>query len=172
MKKLSTLLAALFLCLGIAQAQDVYYSGNHDVTGKVWKNNSLLYSLSDSLSIQLKALQVAEDMTVYAPGYAYDTAGNSARVWMNDSCVFYANTNSYFDQLAITEDACIAAGGSAIWQNGELLYSYTHGEDESHIYGLAIDMTNDDLYVGGAIVDSVAHASVWKNDAAVMDANP
>ena len=165
MKKLSTLLAALFLCLGIAQAQDVYYSGNHDVTGKVWKNNSLLYSLSDSLSIQLKALQVAEDMTVYAAGYAYDTAGNSARVWMNDSCVFYANTNSYFDQLAITEDAWIAAGGSAIWQNGELLYSYTHGEDECHIYGLAIDMTNDDLYVGGAIVDSVAHASVWKNDA-------
>ena len=45
------------------QAQDVYVSGNHFTTGKVLKNNTLLYSITDSIDIQLKGIQVAEDGT-------------------------------------------------------------------------------------------------------------
>ena len=44
--------------------QDVYVSGNHFTTCKVFKNNSLLYSITDSIDIQLKGIHVAEDGTV------------------------------------------------------------------------------------------------------------
>lgn len=163
MKKLTTIFAALFLCLGMAQAQDVYYSGN----SKIWKNDSLLYNLTDSINIQLKALQVAEDGTTYGAGYTFDTAGIQGRIWMNDSCVFTGDTNTYFDHLVLTANGWTAAGFNNVWQNGELLYSYSHGEDECHIQGLAVDTTTGDIYAGGAISfvsDSLFHASIWKND--------
>lgn len=163
MKKLTTIFAALFLCLGMAQAQDVYYSGN----SKIWKNDSLLYNLTDSISIQLKAIQVTDSGAVYGAGYAFDTAGIQGRIWMNDSCVFTGDTNTYFDHLALTANGWTAAGFNNVWQNGELLYSYSHGEDECHIQGLAVDTTTGDIYAGGAISfvsDSLFHACVWKND--------
>ena len=163
MKKLTTLFVALFLCLGMAQAQDVYYSGN----SKIWKNDTLLYSLTDSLNIQLKALQVAEDGTTYGAGYVYDTTGIQGRIWMNDSCVFTGGANTYFDHLVLTANGWTASGFNNVWQNGELLYSYAHEEDECHIYGLAVDTTMGDIYAGGAIFlsdDSLAYASIWKND--------
>lgn len=167
MKKLTTLFAALFLCLGMAQAQDVYYSGNGNGIGKIWKNDSLLYSLTDSINIQLKAIQVADSGTVYGAGYVFDTVGIQGRIWMNDSCVFNSGANTYFDHLVLTANGWTAAGFNNIWQNGELLYSYSHGEDECHIQGLAVDTTTDDIYAGGAISfasDSLFHASIWKND--------
>ena len=163
MKKLTTIFATLFLCLGMAQAQDVYYSGN----SKIWKNDSLLYNLTDSISIQLKAIQVTDSGSVYGAGYAFDTAGIQGRIWMNDSCVFTGDTNTYFDHLALTANGWTAAGFNNVWQNGELLYSYSHGEDECHIQGLAVDTTTGDIYAGGAISfvsDSLFHASIWKND--------
>lgn len=163
MKKLTTIFAALFLCLGMAQAQDVYYSGN----SKIWKNDSLLYNLTDSISIQLKAIQVMDSGSVYGAGYAFDTAGIQGRIWMNDSCVFTGDTNTYFDHLVLTTNGWTAAGFNNVWQNGELLYSYSHGEDECHIQGLAVDTTTGDIYAGGAISfvsDSLFHACVWKND--------
>lgn len=167
MKKLTTFFVALFLCLGMAQAQDVYYSGNGNGTGKIWKNDSLLYSLTDSLNIQLKAIQVADSGAVYGAGYAFDTTGIQGRIWMNDSCIFTGDTNSYFDHLALTANGWTAAGFNKVWQNGELLYSYTHEEDECHIYGLAVDTMMGDIYAGGAISfnsDSLFHACVWRND--------
>ena len=167
MKKLTTLFVALFLCLGMAQAQDVYYSGNGNGIGKIWKNDSLLYSLTDSLNIQLKAIQVADSGAVYGAGYAFDTASLQGRIWMNDSCVFNGGDSTYFDHLVLTANGWTAAGFNNVWQNGELLYSYTHEEDECHIYGLAVDTTMGDIYAGGAIFtdgEYLAYASVWKND--------
>ena len=61
-----------FAGMSVAQAQDVYVAGNHFTTGKVYKNNTLLYSITDSIDIQLKGIQVAEDGTVYGAGYAYN----------------------------------------------------------------------------------------------------
>ena len=167
MKKITTLFAALFLCLGLAQAQDVYVSGNHFTTGKVLKNNTLLYSLTDSLDIQLRGIQVAEDRTVYGAGSAYNSDGVYGRVWMNDSCVFVSDNGTYFDHIALNGNDWIVAGFNNIWQNGELLYSYSHDEDECHIHSLAVDATTGDIYAGGAISfnsDSLYHASIWKND--------
>ena len=167
MKKITTLFAALFLCLGLAQAQDVYVSGNHFTTGKVLKNNTLLYSLTDSLNIQLRGIQVAEDGTVYGAGSAFNSDGVYGRVWMNDSCVFVSDNGTYFDHIALNGNDWIVAGFNNIWQNGELLYSYNHDEDECHIHSLAVDATTGDIYAGGAIAfnsDSLYHASIWKND--------
>ena len=121
MKKITTLFAALFLCLGLAQAQDVYVSGNHFTTGKVLKNNTLLYSLTDSLDIQLRGIQVAEDGTVYGAGSAFNSDGVYGRVWMNDSCVFVSDNGTYFDHIALNGNDWIVAGFNNIWQNGELL---------------------------------------------------
>ena len=167
MKKILTLFTTLFLLIGIAQAQDVYVAGNHFTTGKVLKNNTLLYNLTDSLDIQLRGIQVAEDGTVYGAGSAFNSDGVYGRVWMNDSCVFVSDNGTYFDHIALNGNDWIVAGFNNIWQNGELLYSYDHDEDECHIHSLAVDATTGDIYAGGAISfnsDSLYHASIWKND--------
>ena len=167
MKKILTLFTTLFLLIGIAQAQDVYVAGNHFTTGKVLKNNTLLYNLTDSLDIQLRGIQVAEDGTVYGAGSAFNSDGVYGRVWMNDSCVFVSDNGTYFDHIALNGNDWIVAGFNNIWQNGELLYSYDHDEDECHIHSLAVDATTGDIYAGGAIAfnsDSLYHASIWKND--------
>ena len=167
MKKIITLFTTLFLLISFAQAQDVYVAGNHFTTGKVLKNNTLLYSLTDSLDIQLRGIQVAEDGTVYGAGSAHNTNGFYGRVWMNDSCVFVSDNGTYFDHIALNGNDWIVAGFNNIWQNGELLYSYNHGEDECHIHSLTVDATTGDIYAGGAIFfnsDSLYHASIWKND--------
>ena len=167
MKKVALLITAFLLTMGFVQAQDVYISGNHFTTGQVYKNNTLLYSITDSLDIQLKGIQVAEDGTVYGAGYAYNDTVLHGCVWMNDSCIFTADTNTYFDHIALNGNNWTVAGGNNVWQNGELLYSYNHGEDECHIHGLAVDTTTGDIYAGGAVYLSgeyLTYASVWKND--------
>ena len=165
MKKLTTLFAALFLCLGLAQAQDVFYSGNGNGTGKIWKNDSLLYNLTDSINVQLKALQVAEDGTTYGAGYAFDSVGIQGRIWMNDSCVFAGDTNTYFDHLVLTANGWTAAGGNKVWQNGTLLFEYPlDTATVSNIYALTIDTVTGDIYAGGTTVTPGVYASVWKND--------
>ena len=148
------------------QPQDVYVSGNHFTTGKVLKNNTLLYSITDSIDIQLKGIRVAEDGTVYGAGASYNNSDIHGCVWMNDSCIFVADTSTYFDHIVLNGNDWTVAGFNNVWQNGELLYSYTHGDDECHIHGLALDTTIGDIYAGGAIYSSeyLAYASVWKND--------
>ena len=167
MKKITTLLAALLLFLGMAKAQDVYFSGNLNGTGKVWKNNTLIYSITDSINLQVENLQVAANRTVYTAGRAIASSYLYGRVWMNDSCVFNGDTSTYIDHLALINDGWVAAGFNNVWQNGELLYSYTHEDGECHIYSLAVDTTMGDIYAGGAIFlddDYLAYAGVWKND--------
>ena len=168
MKNITSLLSALFLVIGLAQAQDVYVSGNHNNVGKVLKNNTLLYSIADSTTIQLKGIQVADDGTVYGAGYAFGGSSIQGHLWANDSCIFVSDTNTYFDHIVINDNNWTVAGFNNIWQNGEPLYSYSHGDDdECHIHGLAVDPTTGDIYAGGVIVlasDSLAYASVWKND--------
>ena len=166
MKKITLLITVLLLTMGFVKAQDVYVSGNHFTTGKVYKNNTLLYSITDSIDIQLKGIQVAEDGTVYGAGYAYDSSEVRGKVWMNDTCIFTADTNTYFDHFVLNGNNWTAAGGNNVWQNGELLYSYSHEGDECHIHGLAIDTTTGDIYAGGAINlpgEYLTYACIWKN---------
>ena len=167
MKKAFTLFVTLLFMLGFANAQDVYYSGNGNGTGKIWKNNTLIYSISDSVNLQVEELQVSTNGTVYTAGRAIASSYVQGRVWMNDSCVFSADTSTIIDHLVLTNDGWMAAGFNNVWQNGELLYSYSHEEDACYIHSIAFDTNMDDFYAGGAISfnsDSLFHASVWKND--------
>ena len=86
---------------------------------------------------------------------------------MNDSCIFTSDSNTYFDHIALNGNDWTVAGFNNVWQNGELLYSYSHGDDECHIHSLTVDTTTGDIYAGGATFladEYYAYASVWKND--------
>lgn len=151
------------------QPQDVYFAGLGNGMGKIWKNNDLIYSISDSTtSIHLNDLQVAHDGTVYTAGYAYNYSQEYVvgRIWANDTCLFTSDTNTYFDHLVLNGEGWIAAGGNSVWQNGEPLYTYTYGDNSCHINSIAIDTTNNDFYAGGIIetLEDDYYACIWKND--------
>ena len=86
MKKITAFLVALFFCLGMANAQDVYFSGNGDGTGKIWKNNALIYSISDTTGIVINDMKVANDSTIFSAGRTFSDL--QSHVWLNDSVVF------------------------------------------------------------------------------------
>ena len=163
MKKITTILAALFLVMGMVKAQDVYFSGNDNGTGKVWKNNTLIYSISDTTDINLADMKVDAESTVYSVGHTY--SDQRGHVWLNDSVLFTADTNTVFSRLVLNSDGWTAAGGNQVWQNGELLYAYAIDSlTTCNIYALAMDMVTGDIYVGGSIVTPNVYACVWKND--------
>ena len=165
MKKTLLLIAILFFAVGFASAQDVYFAGNHNGTGKIWKNDSLLITLPDSIAVQLRAMQVANDSCIYSAGHVYDTANFFGRLWLNDSSLFTTDTNNTINRLIVNENGWIAAGGNKVWQNGTLLYEYPFDTATvSDIYALAIDSITGDLYAGGILSDSTTQACVWKND--------
>ena len=121
MKKIITLFAAWFLLLGMAQAQDVYFSGNGNGTGKIWKNNTLIYSISDTTGIVINDMKVANDSTIFSAGYNYsDFRGH---IWLNDSLLFTTD-NTTLERLVIGTNGWTAAGGNKVWQNDSLLYAY------------------------------------------------
>ena len=163
MKKITTLFAALFLFLGMVKAQDVYFAGNDNGTGKIWKNNTLIYSISDTTEINLADMKVDAEGAVYSVGHSYyDQRGH---VWLNDSVLFSADTNTVFSRLILTNDGWTASGGNQVWQNGEVLYSYAIDSlTICNIYALAMDTVTGDIYAGGSIVNPNVYACVWKND--------
>ena len=167
MRKTFLLIISLFFALGMASAQDVYVAGNGNGTGKIWKNDSLVHSISDTVQVYLSAMQIAPDGSIFAAGRAFDTATGfmQGRVWLNDSLVFAADSNTIINALRLNGNDWIAAGGNTSWLNGEILHEYridstTFGD----IYALAIDTTTGDIFAGGSTSDSLAVAAVWKND--------
>ena len=163
MKKAFILFATLFLALGWASAQDVYFAGNNNGTGKIWKNNTLVYSLSDTADIILSDMKVANDSSIYSTGYSYsDFRGH---VWMNDTVLFTTDSSAYMSRIVLDANGWTAAGGNMVWQNGEVLYTYPIDSTTScNIYALAVDNSTGDIYAGGTIVNPGVYACVWKND--------
>ena len=162
MKKAFTLIAALFFALGFTFAQDVYFSGNDNGTGKIWKNNTLIYSISDTTDINLYDMKVDDNGIVYSVGYS--SADYRGHVWMNDSVLFTTDTSSFIKRIILDDNGWTAAGGNTVWQNGETLYSYSIDSATCNLYALAIDGATGDIYAGGSIVTPGVYASVWKND--------
>lgn len=174
MKKISTLFAALFLFFGMAQAQDVYFAGNGNGSGKIWKNNTLVYSISDTLGIHLGDLQIANDSTIFTAGHAFDTAITQGRLWLNDSCIFADSSNSVIKRLLLDGNGWTATGfvtnatahnNAAVWQNGNALYTQNDTVN-SFAYALAVN-DNDTYYAGSVMIDDTLDihiATVWKND--------
>ena len=123
----------MFFLFGMTQAQDLYFSGKYNGTVKIWKNNTLVHSLSDSLSINPLAIQVTPEGMVYTAGYVYDTANTQGRIWLNDSTLFSASDNSVINSLILNGEDWTAGGygenewnihKGIVWRNGEVLYSY------------------------------------------------
>ena len=178
MKKLSLFITFLMMVMGMVQAQDVYFCGNGNNTGKIWKNNTLLYSLTDSLSISTHALQVVSDGTVYSAGYVHDTAYSQGYIWLNDSIVFSAGENSIINNLIVNGEGWTAGGYNqnewdipqgVVWRNGEVLHAYSDSIIPNSIYALCIDTVTGDVYSGGE-TDSLEMAAIWKNDSLFWEA--
>ena len=151
----------MFLCLGLAQAQDVYFAGNSNGEGRIWKNNTLVYSISDTTSINLADMKLATDGSFYSVGHRY--SNGQGFVWLNDSVLFTTETG--LSRLVLTDEGWTASSHNRIWQNGELLYAYEMDSTTvCNIYAIATDTTTGDLYAGGSVVTPAVYASVWKND--------
>ena len=165
MKKTLLIIISLLFAVGFAAAQDVYFAGNHLNTGKIWKNDSVIYSFPDSLNVQLRDLKTADDGSIFTAGYTYDTATMQGHIWRNDSCLFTSDSNTYIEKLFLDSEGWTAAGGNKVWQNDTLLYTYAIDSATICILNaMAIDTLTGDIYSGGATTDSLFNAVVWKND--------
>ena len=157
------------------QPQDIYFAGSGSGIGKVWKNNTLIHSISDTTLVNLTAMQVAPEGNIFTAGYSHDSTYDfvQGRVWLNDSLVFAADSNTAINALILNGDNWIAAGVGEnewentmglIWQNGEVLYAYSDSIHGNQINAMAIDTLTGDIYSGGISAELEAKATVWKND--------
>ncbi len=151
------------MALGTAQAQDVYFSGNGNNIGKIWKNDTLIYSISDTAMVMLTDMKVANDSTIYSAGYNYSNF--RGHVWLNDSVLFMTDTPTFIERMMLNDNGWTAVGENKVWQNGEILYEYSIDSNTvCNLYALAVDNVTGDIYTGGSIVTPGVYACVWKND--------
>lgn len=161
MKKAFTLFAAMFFALGIASAQDVYFSGDGNGNGTIWKNNTLIYNMPDAVGVIMTDMKVADDRTLFSAGRTLSDM--QSHIWMNDSVVFTAPDGYEISSLALDANGWTAAGGDKVWRNGETLFDY-NSDSQCDVYALCIDTITGDVYAGGSVVTHSEHASIWKND--------
>ncbi len=163
------------------QVPDVYFTGNNNGIGKIWKNDMLVQSISDTVLVDLTSLQVAPDGTVYSAGYSHDSTYDflHGRIWLNDSILFNADDNTAINQLVLNGNQWTAAGfgeniwegvDGLVWQDGEVLYAYGDSISNNQIVALAIDTLTGDIYTGGVTGESNPLAAVWKNDTLLWSA--
>jgi hypothetical protein len=175
MKKAIAILTIFFFALNFAQAQDVYFAGNGSGTGKIWKNNTLIHSISDTVLVNLSAMHIVSDSSILTAGYSHDTTYDhvQGRIWLNDSLVFDAGESTAINRLIINGNNWTAAGigenewenvVGLVWQNGEVLYAYSDSIHNNQINALAIDTLTGDLYSGGICAELESRAAIWKND--------
>ena len=175
MKKVLTLFTMLFLALGWVSAQDVYFSGNGNGTGKIWKNDTLIYSLSDTVNISIAAMRVTPDRNIYTAGHAADSSLTymQGRVWCNDSLAFEAGDHTTINSMVLHEGSWTAGGigenewentSGLIWQNGELLYTYSDSTMSNQVMAVVVDPATGDIYSGGTSSELESRAAIWKND--------
>ena len=164
------------------QPQDVYFAGNGDGVGKVWKNNDLIYDISDTTLIHLSSLQIAPDGNIYTAGYCHDSTYDfvHGHVWLNDSLVFDADSNTAIRKLELFDGQWMAAGfgenewenvAGLVWQDGEVLYAYSDSLHDNQINALALDTLTGNVYAGGISAESDSRAIVWKNDTILWQAD-
>lgn len=161
------------------QPHEVYFAGNHNGTGKIWKNDSIVHHISDSMNVTLNALQVKPDETVYSAGCIYDTEHSVGRIWEDSSVLFTVGEHTVINSLILNGNDWIAAGTEqnewginkgVVWSNGDVLYAFSDSIVPNEIYAMFFDTVNGDIYTGGA-TDSIGTAIVWKNDTAFWEAD-
>ena len=152
------------------QPQDVYFAGNGDSMGKIWKNDTLVYSIPDSVAVNIADMKIANDNTIFSVGRTF--SDQQSHVWMNDSVVFTAENSNHISRIVLNANGWTATGDNKVWQNGTLLYEYPSDTmTVSNIYALAIDTITGDIYTGGSIANPDVYACVWKNDTVLWQDN-
>ena len=163
MKRTIALFTLLLFGLGFAQAQDVYFAGNQDGIGKVFKNNILQYSIADTSAVNIAEMKAANDSTLYCVGHTL--SDQRGHIWQNDTVLFTTDANNNLSRLILDANGWTASGGNKVWQNGEVLYDYFIDSLTScNVYALAIDTLTGDIYAGGSIVTPAVYATVWSDD--------
>ena len=157
------------------QPQDVYFASNSNGVGKVWKNNTLIQSVTDTLLVDISSLQITSAGDIYTAGYSHDSLFDQThgRIWLNDSIVFDAGTNTAIYELALNGNQWTAAGvgenewenvAGLVWQDGEVLYAFSDSIASHQIKALVLDTITGDIYTGGCTAEPETRAVVWKND--------
>ena len=175
MKKAISLLTLLVFALGWVSAQDIYFAGNGNGTGKIWKNDSLIYSLSDTVNVNIAAMQVTPERNIYTAGHVANASLTymRGRVWCNDSLAFEAGDHSIINSLVFNDGSWTAGGlgenewgnmTGFVWQNGAVLYAYSDSTMSNHVMAVAVDPATGDVYSGGTVSELDLRAAIWKND--------
>ena len=118
-------------CCGYVEGND----GNSRAT--VWKNNVLLYTLSN---VESEALDIFYyDGDIYTVGYALEGLYYMVKVWKNDEELYSPGSSSSSGLKVVNGDIYT----TEVWgvnKNGERIYSFDHGKVRS------IDVNSDGVY--------------------------
>jgi hypothetical protein len=165
---------------GVAVAgADVYAAGYEKPAGgkqvaKIWKNNTVLHTLTDGTYDALPFGVAVTGTDVYTAGWEENAAGKSvAKIWKNATELYVypgsSGTNTGAYTLALSGSDVYVGGYNAadavVWKNNTLLYNPGAGE----IYSIAV--LGDTVYAGGfADTGSGSAAKIWKNNEAIYTA--
>lgn len=114
-----------------------FVEGNDGIRAVVWKNNVLLYTLSN---VESKALDIVYyDGDIYTVGHAIEDGYYKAKVWKNSEELYTPGSASSPGFKMVNVDIYT----TEVWgvnKNGERIFSFNHGSVKS------IDVNSDGVY--------------------------
>ena len=174
------------------RSDDVYAAGeewNAQVwVAKVWKNGSLLYTLSDGTSNAHANSVFVYNGDVYVAGHERVGHRFVAKVWKNGSLLYTisngilaANANSVFVYngdvyVAGQEEMLVPVAGSEsdlqgiwvakVWKNGLLLHNLTDGTGDIGATATSVYVSGGNVYTAGNEynAEQITVAKVWRNN--------
>jgi hypothetical protein len=149
---------------------DIYVAGQtfaspDSSTIKVWKNNSLLYTLTDgSNGGQAEDIVVVGNDVYVLTMEMKSPEGSMVKVWKNGALLYTIYNGSDWvsgDSLFVNgTDVYVAGSGwdgytGKIFKNGSVLYSFNRE------YPRVVSVMGSDVYAGGSKENNIAR--IWKN---------
>ena len=116
-----------------------FVEGNDGIRAVVWKNNVLLYTLSN---VESKALDIVYyDGDIYTVGYAIENSYYMVKVWKNGEEIISPETGgSSHSGLKVVNGDIYTTELWGVNKNGERIFSFTGGEVRS------VDVNSDGVY--------------------------
>jgi hypothetical protein len=191
------IIALAFLGLGangaMAQTADVYVAGyesnaNGIFVAKVWKNNALLYNLTDGTGDAIARSIYVSGSDIYVAGDERKANGKrTAKVWKNGEELYAFSDGSqeaFARAVHVSGNDVYTAGEeyyggtdgkyyvARVWKNNAVLYNLSDGKsaEVSNMYM----SDNNNIYVCGSEVHTNGYSRgiVWKNGAAFIITEP
>ena len=149
----------------VVSGDDIYSCGEANGKAVIFKNESLLYTLSTG-TCYVNAIWV-EGNTVYAVGRERVGTKFMARVWKNGD-LFYDYGEGEVCDICVSQNILYTTGYlykvdnqvAKVWKNDKELYSLSNGNANAE--GFAIGVVGKDIYVGGA---DNRTCKIWLNGA-------